>query len=63
MLKASKKLKMEDILSKEALRKIAKEKKKNKGKRQKRQTEEQLFDEREHVLDLLMTNDFQFFQK
>ncbi|CAG2256400.1 unnamed protein product [Mytilus edulis] len=63
VLKASKKLKMEDILSKEALRKIAKEKEKNKGKRQKRQTEEQLFDEREHVLDLLMTNDFQFFQK
>ncbi|VDI26695.1 Hypothetical predicted protein [Mytilus galloprovincialis] len=63
VLKSNKKLKMDDILSEEAIHKIANEKQKNKGKRKKRQTEEHLFGEEENVIDLLLTNDFQFYQQ
>ncbi|XP_071167396.1 uncharacterized protein [Mytilus edulis] len=63
VLKSNMKLKVDDILSEEAIHKIANEKQKNKGKRKKRQTEGHLFGEEENVIDLLLTNDFQFYQQ
>ncbi|XP_052099394.1 uncharacterized protein LOC127733951 isoform X2 [Mytilus californianus] len=63
VLEPSKKLKMDDILSEEALHILAKEKQKDKGKRKKRQISGNLFAEDENVIDLVMTNDFQYFQQ